>query len=65
MIKPIVIIVGAAVIWVASCLLLRKDKGRNKKEDKSPLFNKYLRLTHKLESLMLLKSMLLEEKALI
>lgn len=27
MIKPIAIIVGAAVIWVASCLLLRKDKG--------------------------------------
>lgn len=26
MIKPIAIIVGAAVIWVASCLLLRKDK---------------------------------------
>ncbi len=26
MIKPIAIIVGAAVIWWASCLLLRKDK---------------------------------------
>lgn len=26
MIKPIAIIVGSAVIWVASCLLLRKDK---------------------------------------
>ncbi len=28
MIKPIAIIVGAAVIWWASCLLLRKDKGK-------------------------------------
>ncbi|EEL00448.1 hypothetical protein bcere0013_23760 [Bacillus cereus BDRD-ST26] len=26
MIKPIAIIVGATVIWVASCLLLKKDK---------------------------------------
>jgi hypothetical protein len=66
MIKPIAIFVGAAVIWVAPCLLLRKDKGETKKkEDKSPLFNKYLRFKRKLESLTLLKSMLLEEKALI
>lgn len=28
MIKPIAIIAGAAVIWVASCLLLRKDKDK-------------------------------------
>lgn len=28
MIKPIAIIVGAVVILVASCLLLRKDKGK-------------------------------------
>ncbi len=26
-IKPIAIIVDATAIWVASCLLLRKDKG--------------------------------------
>ncbi len=32
LIKCIAIIVGAAVIWVASCLLLRKDKGKIKKE---------------------------------
>ncbi len=30
--KCIPIIVGAAVIGVASCLLLRKDKGKIKKE---------------------------------
>ncbi len=59
------IIAGAAMIWWASCLLLRKDKEKIKKEDKSPLFNKYLRFTRKLESLTLLKSKLLEEKALI
>ncbi|SCC54883.1 A0A024DZW4 (Uncharacterized protein) [Bacillus thuringiensis] len=26
MIKPIAIIAGVAMIWAASCLLLRKDK---------------------------------------
>ncbi|HFJ9356466.1 TPA: hypothetical protein ACGW5I_005456 [Bacillus cereus] len=34
MTKPILIIVGAAVIWVSSCLLLRKDK------DKPTLLNR-------------------------
>lgn len=30
MIRPISIIVDAAMIWLASCLLLRKDKGRDR-----------------------------------
>ena len=36
--KYIAIIVGAAVIWVASCLLLRKDKGGSKKRELMPSF---------------------------
>lgn len=36
--KCIAIIVGAAVIWMASCLLLRKDKGENKKRELMPSF---------------------------
>ncbi len=48
------------IIQLVSFLMLR-----NKKESLSPLFYNYLTIMHKLEFLMLLKSMLLEEKVLI
>jgi hypothetical protein len=45
---------------------LLRDNRENKKRELMPSFlKKYLRFTYKLESLMLLKSMLLEEKSLI
>lgn len=34
MIKPIAFIVGAAVVWVASCLLLRKDNKTNEHNER-------------------------------
>ncbi len=38
LIKCIGIIVGATAIWVASCLLLRKDKGEIKKRANALFF---------------------------
>ena len=63
MIKQIAIIVRDAVILMASFFVVKE--GENKKESLSPLFNKCLTFMHRLEFLMLLKSMLLEEKVLI
>ena len=37
--KCIAIIVGAAVIWISSCLWLRKDKGEIKKRANALFFS--------------------------
>ncbi len=64
MIKQIAIIVRDAVILMASFFCC-EGKVKIKKEGLSPLFYKCLTFMHRLEFLMLLKSMLLEEKVLI
>ena len=61
MIKQIAIIVRDAVILMASFCC----EGKVKKRELKPSFNKCLTFMHRLEFLMLLKSMLLEEKVLI